>query len=79
MFVQRFLCYFGLQLHDLTPHEVAGCGSIPTSICGKGFFQLSLNKDGNGFMQRIRAAVIQLCNNMKLWYLDLSIPTMEKG
>jgi hypothetical protein len=42
-------------------------------------FRLNLNKDGDRSVQRIGAAAIQLCNNLKLWYLKLSFPTSEKG
>ena len=42
-------------------------------------FRLNLNKDGDGSMQWIGADTIQLCNNLKSWYLELSFPTLEKG
>jgi hypothetical protein len=41
-------------------------------------FWLTLNKDGNGAMQQISATTIQLRNNLKLRYLELSFPTSEK-
>jgi hypothetical protein len=41
-------------------------------------FYLSLNKDDGGSMQRIGAAAIQLCDNMKSRYLELSFPSSEK-
>lgn len=41
-------------------------------------FWLNLNKDGDGSMQRISTAAIQLRNNLKLRYLELSFPTSGK-
>ena len=42
-------------------------------------FWLTLNKDGNGSMQQIGVVAIQLRNNLKLRYLELSLPTSKKG
>jgi hypothetical protein len=42
-------------------------------------FRLSLNKDGSGSAQWIGAATIQLRNNLKSRYLELSFPNSEKG
>ena len=40
---------------------------------------MSLNEDSDGPVQRIGPTAIQLHNNLKLWYLELSFPTLEKG
>jgi hypothetical protein len=90
LFVRRFLCHFGMQLYDLTPHGVAHLTVFVTLYeCYLGIkphfylwwriFWLNLNKDGDGSMQWIGAIAIQLHNNLKLWYLELSFPTLEKG
>ena len=89
-FVWRFLCHFGLWLHDLTPHVVAHLavfvtlyecylGIQPHLDLWRRIFRLSLNKDGGGSVQWIGAAAIQLRNNLKLWYLELLFPTSKKG
>lgn len=86
----RFLRYFGLWLHDLTPHRVVHLAVLVTLCeCYLGIdphfdlwrriFLLNLNKDGDGCIQWISAATIQLRNNLKSWYLELSFPTLEKG
>ena len=65
----RFLHYFGLWLHDLTPHGVAHLVVFVT-LCEcylmiklhfdmwRRIFRLNLNKDGDGYVQRISAATI---------------------
>lgn len=61
MFVWRFLRYFGLRLHDLTPRGVAYLAVFVTLCeCWLGvdphfdlwqrIFRLPLNKNDNGFM-----------------------------
>jgi hypothetical protein len=42
-------------------------------------FCLNLNKDDDKSVQWIGVTAIQLRNNLKSWYLELSFPTSEKG
>jgi hypothetical protein len=42
-------------------------------------FRLNLNKDGDESVQWISTAAIQLRNNLKSRYLELSFPTSENG
>jgi hypothetical protein len=89
-FVWRFLHHFRLWLHDLTPQSVAHLvvfvtlyegylGIEPHFDLWRWIFHLNLNKDGDESVQWIGTAAIQLCNNLKSRYLELSFPTSEKG
>lgn len=54
-------------------------GIVPHFGLWQRILWLNLNKDSNGSMQWIGAATIQLRNNLKLRYLEVSFPTSEKG
>lgn len=64
VFATLYECYLGIEPHFYLWRRIS---------------RLNLNKNDDRSVQRIGAATIQLRNNLKLRYLELSFPTSEKG